>query len=295
MTEKIIRLHTECVKCLLNKYLNKLPCEMKEEVKLGYFQSLLKILSESENTLSAPEIVDKIMDLQFEMFGTKESYTDIKYKYNELLMSMEDAVIEKLRGADDPVYLALCYSMMGNYIDFGAMDSVDESKLFELLSGADDLVFENKEYVNIISELENAKKLVFLTDNCGEIVLDKILINEIKNKYPDLSVTVIVRGEEVLNDATEKDARQVGIMNVANVIGNGSKVAGTCLDKISKKALKEIDSADVIIAKGQGNFETMRYCGRNVYYLFMCKCAMFAERFGVPRFSGMLLNDKRLP
>ena len=81
---------------------------------------------------------------------------------------------------------------------------------------------------------------------------------------------------------------------VVKISGNGSDIAGTCLDKVSKETREKIESADVVIAKGQGNFETMRHCGHNVYYLFMCKCKMFADRFNVPRFSGMFLNDKRM-
>ena len=103
-----------------------------------------------------------------------------------------------------------------------------------------------------------------------------------------------VRGTDVLNDATLVDAKQVKMDEIAPVMGNGSGVAGTCLNKISSAALGKIENADVIIAKGQGNFETLRLCGKNIYYIFMCKCNFFAERFGVPQYSGMLVNDLRL-
>jgi uncharacterized protein with ATP-grasp and redox domains len=91
-----------------------------------------------------------------------------------------------------------------------------------------------------------------------------------------------------------EDAHQVGLDQTTKVIGNGSNVAGTCLDLISDEAKNLIESADFVISKGQGNFETLQECGLNIYYLFLCKCIMFANKFQVPRFTGMLLNDRNM-
>ena len=117
--------------------------------------------------------------------------------------------------------------------------------------------------------------MVYLTDNCGEVVLDKMLVKLLKEMYPNLDITVIVRGEQILNDATMEDAVQIGMTDMVNVIGNGNNIAGTWLDAVSEQALKLIDQADVIIAKGQGNFETLYGCGKNIYYMFLCKCQLF--------------------
>lgn len=120
------------------------------------------------------------------------------------------------------------------------------------------------------------------------------MIETVLTEYPHLCAEVIVRRIPVLNDATKDDAAQVGIDKILPVINNGTGIAGTCLELISEEALSKINKADVIIAKGQGNFETMRYCVKNVYYIFMCKCQMFADRFNVPLYSGMLVTDLRL-
>lgn len=293
-TERDIRLNSECIKCLLNKYLNRLPVEPGEEQKVLYFQRILKIISEADMAVSAPEIVAEVNKLQREMFGKWEEYTEIKKYYNSLLLSLEDKLTEKIGLAEDPLKSAVGYSMMGNYIDFGVMESVEESKLAELLEESHNMKFDLTELENMRKDLRGAKRMVFLTDNCGEVVLDKILIKEIKRENPRLDIDIIVRGMPVLNDATMDDALQIGLDKIARVIPNGSDVAGTCLGKISVDALNIIDSADVIIAKGQGNFETMRYCGKNVYYMFLCKCQLFADRFGMPRFSPMILNDLRM-
>lgn len=292
--DKVKRLDSECIKCLLNKYLNKLPTEPGEEQRFLYFQRLLKLICEADVSVSAPEIVAEVNKLQREMFGKWEEYTEIKKHYNGLLLSMEDGLTDKIRASEDPLKTAVAYSMMGNYIDFGVMDSVEESKLAELLENSHGMEFDLTELERMRNELKNAKRLVFLTDNCGEVVLDKILIREIMRENPRLDVDVIVRGAPVLNDATVEDAVQIGLDRLVRVTGNGSDVAGTCLGKISKEALGIIDSADLVIAKGQGNFETLQYCGKNVYYMFLCKCRLFADRWKVPRFTPMLINDLRM-
>ena len=297
MTENrndVIRLNSECIKCLLNKYLNKLPVEPDEATKVAYFQKILEIISKADPSVSAPEIVAEVTKLQKAMFGKQEDYTEIKKYYNALMDTIGDDLGKIISKSDSPLYLAACYSMLGNYIDFGAMDSVDEDKLREMLDKPFDVKFDENEFNNLKNDLKNAKKAVFITDNCGEIALDKLFITEIYKQYPEANLTIIVRGAPVLNDATMEDALQIGLNKVAKVISNGSNVAGTCLDKISEEARKIIDSADLIIAKGQGNFETLRYCNKNVYYMFLCKCQLFADRCGVPRFTPMLLNDLRM-
>lgn len=295
MSEKnVIKLNSECIKCLLNKYLKQLPCKMDEDTKIKYFQNILKIISEINPTASAPEIVAKITTLQKEMFGKTEDYTELKKYYNALMDSLGKDLSENIAKSTDGFRLAMSYSMLGNYIDFGAMDSVDETKLKEMLKNASNIVFDNTEYENLKADLAKSEKLVFITDNCGEIALDKLFMTKIKKDYPNLQLQIIVRGNPVLNDATIEDALQIGLEKIAKVTPNGSNIAGTCIDKISNEAKSIIDSADIIIAKGQGNFETMCYCKKNVYYLFLCKCQLFADRHNVPRFTPMLLNDLRM-
>lgn len=133
---------------------------------------------------------------------------------------------------------------------------------------------------------------MYLTDNCGEIVMDKILIQQIQKKYPDLEIAILVRGAEVINDATMEDAAQVGLTEIARVLPNGTDIAGTWLEELSQEAKAVLESADVIISKGQGNFETLRKCGLNIYYIFLCKCDLFANTFQVPKLTGMLINEK---
>lgn len=288
-----IKLRPECIKCFIDKHLYKYG-DAGEGKRVDYMQSVLKILAEAPKNESAPEIIAKIEKLQCDMFGRNDDYDIIKRHFNALMMKYENEISDKISASDNPLHLAAAYSMLGNYIDFGAMDSVDEEKLSGMLSDTDKADFDEEEFENLVRDLENAKRLVFLTDNCGEIVADKIFIKTIKEIYPKLEITAMVRGFPVLNDATPDDAVFVGLDKVVQVFGNGSDVAGTALSKISAGAKSIIDGADVIIAKGQGNFETLCGCGRNIYYLFLCKCPMFAKRFGVPQFTWMLINEKRM-
>jgi Uncharacterized conserved protein len=125
-------------------------------------------------------------------------------------------------------------------------------------------------------------------------VLDKILLEIIKESYPELNITVVVRGKPVVNDATLEDAQMVGLTDLVRVIGNGTEVGGTYLEEIDKQVLALIQSADLIISKGQGNFETLHGCGLNIYYIFLCKCEWFVKRFKLEKFKGVFVNERNI-
>lgn len=289
---EVRRLHPECISCMTKVHLDKCPKDMPEEKKVEYMQKVLKILAEAPKRYGAPVIVRTIQQLQEEMLGIKQEYAQIKKHYNEIMMQYENQVLEHMTKSEDSVKTGIQYAMIGNYIDFGARITVTEEHLTELLDAPDRFVIDEKQYGEFTTDLEKARKLVYLTDNCGEIVMDKLLIKQIKEKYPDIELTVMVRGAEVINDATIEDAIQVGMFDIAKVIPNGSDIAGTWVEEISDEAKAALDEADVIISKGQGNFETLRKCGRNIYYIFLCKCDLFANTFQVSKLTGMLINEK---
>ncbi len=289
-----VRLNSECIECLINKYLRYFPESANEDQRVEYMKRVMKILSEAKLSDSAPLIVDEISAVQKEIFDFAADYSETKRYFNSFMMGFEKTVRDRLALCEDRLALAVSYAMVGNYIDFGAVKNVNENDLQKLLQGAVDIPVDPRELECLKTDLASAKNLVFLTDNCGEVVLDKILLNVIKELYPQVDIQVIVRGVPVLNDVTMEDAEQVGLSEQFCTIPNGSSVAGTCMDRISDLAREKIENADVVIAKGQGNFETLRYCSKNVYYIFMCKCKMFARRFGVKQFTGMLVNDFRL-
>ena len=287
-----IRLHPDCISCLLNKQLQNYPKDTPLSVRIEYIQEVLALVAGAAKSTSAPVLLNGIEAIQKRMFGASKDYTEVKWHFNEVMLAREAELEEKVGKADDPLKLAIQYAMTGNYIDFGAMEHVDEGKLAALFEAADDVEVDEKELAALKENLAHVKKIVYLTDNCGEIVMDKILMREIKRQNPAAEISVIVRGFNALNDATMEDAVQVGLTEIASVTGNGSDIAGTSLEHISDEARSMIERAELVIAKGQGNFETMRNCGMNVYYIFMCKCRLFSDRFCVPLYHGILVNDR---
>lgn len=144
---------------------------------------------------------------------------------------------------------------------------------------------------SLFRQCEDAKSFLLIADNCGEIVLDKLFLSELHRRFPELDLSVMVRGGEVLNDATMEDAEYVDLPQIARVISSGSNAAGTIYDMLSPEARDALDSAQVILTKGQGNYESLSHQGRHIFYSFLCKCEIFTERFSVPPLTGMLVEE----
>lgn len=288
----MIRLNADCINCMLKRYLSRIPEHLSEPERLEYMQMICKQIGEASKEEGAPVLVQAIKQELKTRYGIQEDYTEEKHYFNQMMLLREKEMEDAVEISYDPLNEALQYSMTGNYIDFGAMNVVDEEYLDKLLNTISERPISSEVYDKFCNDLSAARNLVFITDNCGEIVLDKMLIKTIKEQFPQVEITVMVRGGETLNDATVKDAVEVGMTDLVNVIHNGNDIAGTCISKLSEEALTYLNDADLIISKGQANFETLRGCGKNIYYIFLCKCDMFAKRFGVEKYTGMFLNDK---
>ncbi len=301
MIDHIPPLNPICVSCIFKKQMERYPVDAPREQVMAYLRRLGALLAELPECGSGPMLLEMIAEVRREVFGAagaamEPDYTALKRQYNALMMDMvaKEGISDRVRGAEDPVRVALGYAMIGNYIDFGALDSVAEDELRALLARAETEVSpQDTVYQDMATSLMAGRRLVYLTDNGGEIVMDKLLIELLRELYPGLAITVIVRGAPVLNDATVEDARQVGLDTIPGVrlMGNGDNIAGTALGRISEEARAALYGADVILAKGMANFETMQGCRLPVYYAFLCKCPMFADRFGVPLYSGMLVRE----
>ena len=215
-------------------------------------------------------------------------YTEIKRHFNALMLESEAEFESRVLASDNPLKSAVQYAMMGNFIDFSALDKVEDSRLMELIDRAPDITVDEECLELLRERTEKARTLALITDNCGEIVMDKILLRQLLRLNPDLSVTVIVRGGPVANDATLEDAEQVGLTEFGRCIGNGNDTDGSAMRIMSREAREAITRADVVIAKGQANYETLYGCACNVFYIFMCKCMLFMDRFKVPQFTGIL-------
>ena len=143
--------------------------------------------------------------------------------------------------------MALSYSRAGNYIDFGSQHTVEQEKLLTMLDREALEPVNEDVYKSFLAELSEAESFVFLLDNCGEIVLDKLVLKQLKRRFPEISLTALVRGFPVSNDVTFEDAVQTGLDRIVRVVPNGSPVAGTDLNSISSEAEAVLRGADVIL------------------------------------------------
>ena len=285
-------MNSTCRDCMYDKYIDRYPGNASEEAEKEYRERLQKLMDQAGAVPTGPEVFREVRELRGRLFGEEEmDFAQIKYHFNELMLEIEPDLDSRVLASEDPLRSAVQYAMMGNFIDFSALDKVEESKLMELIDRAPDITVDEQCLQQLRVRMKKARSLVYITDNCGEIVMDKILLRQLLRINPDVKVTVIVRGGPVANDATMIDAEQVGLTALGRCIGNGNATDGSVLRIMSREAREAVFSADVVIAKGQANYETLYGCGCNVFYIFMCKCMLFMDRFKVPQFTGILTYE----
>ncbi len=290
-----MKLSAMCIRCLMDRQEERVRECGDEEKKAVYLKEAAGIIASSGEGDSAPYLVFQMNQAYERLFGKLMDYKKEKKEFNSLMLDLESELEEKIRSGksrEEILKNAINYARSGNYIDFGALNHVDKDELMGLLEKAGEEDVDGHTFAMLSEDLDKAEELVYLLDNCGEIVADKLLVKVLKEQYPNMTITVMVRGVEVLNDAVMEDAEEVGLTKLVKVIGNGNGVAGTQVDLLSREAREAIEKADIIISKGQGNFETIYGGGWNIYYLFLCKCAWFSERFGMERLKGVFINEK---
>lgn len=287
-----MRLNSMCISCLVGKQERKISGFSDENKKTAYMKEITKIIGESDDEASSPYLGYLFNQVYQRYFGELKDYTEIKKEYNAFVLGMEDALYDEILKAEDPLAQAIIYARIGNYIDFGALQHVEKEVFLELFRDEGKNRLDGSVYESFLRDCGSGKRFLLLTDNCGEVVLDKLFIKELEKRFPHLDICVMVRGEEVLNDATMVDAKEVGLCDAAKVIHNGNGIAGTIENMLHGEAKEALEQADVILAKGQANFETLHGCGRNIYYSFLCKCDWFAGRFQVEKNTGMFIRER---
>lgn len=291
-----MKLNPFCMCCAVNKQEKNIRGFSDMDRKTEYMKKVMALLAGASDEDCAPSLSAELKKLYSEFWKQpEEDYSRIKKDFNQLMLDTEPAIEKKIQNAPDPLAAALLYARTGNYIDFAALSHVDPQTVLSLLEDENTDPLDPEEYGRFLEELKYCKKLLYITDNCGEIVLDKLAVKVLKEQYPNIHITVLVRGFPTVNDATMEDAAETGMTSVAEVVGNGSNVCGTWLSGISEEARELLNSADLIISKGQGNFETLHGSGLNIYYLFLCKCEWFQQQFHARPLEGMFLNERRIP
>ena len=287
-----IPIDTYCLQCLLRRNIALAQTLGTEEQAMAFAKEIMKLCIAAPEGVSSPWFGPQIADLLHDMYGLDyDRFRQEKLDSNRFVLERLPAIREKVTSAKDPVLAGLQFAILGNYLDFSALQGqVSFEKLEEMLDKALEMELDGQVYADFCRDLRRGGKLVYLTDNAGEIGFDRVLAEAIASAYPDIAITFCVRGAIAQNDATREDAAAVGIP--FPVIDNGNRVAGTQLDLLSEEAAAALSGADVILAKGMANAETMLGCGYNVYYAFLVKCQRFVTRFGKPMFTPMLVKER---
>ena len=284
--------NSECILCHLRRHVQTARGLGDDETATAFAKALMRQLLNAPEGTSSPALGPGANALYQQFYGLEQDrYKAEKAESNRFVLARMDAIRSRVAAAPEPLYGALQFAILGNYIDFSALqEQVSYEKLDEMLDTAENIHVERAVFDALCRDLEKGKKLLYLTDNAGEIGFDRIFAEELQKAYPHLRITFCVRGMPAHNDATREDAEAVGVP--FPVIDNGNDVGGTELPLLSEEARQAMEEADVILSKGQGNVETLYGCGYNIYYAFLVKCTRFVQVFHKPLMTPMLVRER---
>lgn len=284
-----------CIQCYLRHNADLVRPLGSEAETTAFLKKIMQMYIDAPADVPSPWFGPKVADLLHEMYGLEiDRFRQEKLDSNRFVLERMGDIRRRVDGGENPILAGLQYAILGNYLDFSALQgNVSYEKLDEMLDGAKNIDVAGPVFDRFVSDLAKGKKLLYLTDNAGEIGFDRVFAETIRQAYPNLEITFCVRGFVTQNDATREDAAAVGLP--FPVIDNGNRVAGTQIELLSPEAKQALDQADVILAKGMGNTETMLGCGYNVYYAFLVKCPRFVQIFEKPLFTPMFIHEGDTP
>lgn len=288
-----MRYSLDCLPCLLQQGIRTAREHLEtEEEQRDLVKSIIGEMAAVDSDASAPFIAHKIQRVLKEILKNPDPYFEEKQYYNQEMLKLEDEFAEMVESAVNPLKTALKLAAAGNIIDFGPGHDLSRDSVLKTIRGTMKKEYPNEVFLSLTSALKHSDKLLYLGDNTGEIVFDKVFVRTIKEVHPHLQIYFATRGKPIINDVTEDDAYAVNMDSYASIINNGTDIPGTVLELCPDSFKKIFREADVIISKGQGNFESL--CGTrhpNLFYIFLCKCSLFTERFGVNQNDMVLFTE----
>ena len=286
-----IAMDAACLQCSLRRNLEIVKPLGSSEDAMEFARDLMKLYLDGPRDVPSTWFTPKISLLLHERYGLEiDRFRQEKLDSNKLVLSHMADIRQRVMGAENPVLAGLQYAILGNYLDFSALQGqVSFEKFTKMLDTAHEIQFDMAVFERFCQDLQKGKKLLYLTDNAGEIGFDRIFAAAISARHPNIGITFCVRGGPALNDATREDAEAMGIPY--RIIDNGNLIPGTQLDQLGAEAKQALEEADVILAKGMANAETMLGCGYNIYYAFLVKCQRFVNLFGQPMMTPMLVSE----
>ncbi len=287
-----VPMNSICFECQLRKKLALARSLGTDEKATAFAREMMQAL------LAAPEDMDSTQFGAIAEELLRQHYPvgpdrlkEEKEFSNRFALARLEKAEKAVENAEDPLYAALQYATMANYIDFSALQGeVDFDRLDGLLDRAVQLPLDKTAYTRFCGQLQAGKRLLYLTDNAGEIAFDNLLAQQLQKRFPHLEITFCVRGKPAFNDALLEDARAVGI--TLPVVDNGTGIGGTVIGTLPPETRRLFDSADVILAKGMGNVESLYGCGYNIYYAFLIKCDRLIQVFGKEKLTPMFLPER---
>ena len=286
-----IPMNSICAQCLMKRHVDAARPLGDDETATKFAKGLMEAFLSLPEGADSCQIGPAVTKLYTDLYGLEgDRYREEKVASNAFAMERLPKIYAQIEKAKDPIYAALQLSILGNYLDFAALaGKVRFEDLERMLEQAENYDLSGPHYDRFLQELKTAKSFVLITDNAGEVVFDRVLAETIHRFYPEINITFLVRGGPANNDALREDADIVGIP--FPVEDSGLCVGGTPLHQISEKARILLQNADIILAKGMGNTESLYNCGLPVYYAFLVKCARFEQVFKRPHLTPMFVLD----
>jgi len=282
-----MRINEQCLACLVNqsvKTAKLVGASNREEL----YRKIFSYMSALDFSKTNPEIVGENYRLIKEHTGCTDPYRETKRFYNQRFLERMNDYEEKIHTMKD----AVKYAIVANIIDFNPVHGNVDEDIKTYFSKIDSLELTINDTDRLTADIQNAKSILYLGDNCGEICFDKLLIKKIREINPQCDIYFGVRGEAVVNDNTEEDACFVGMNEVAMIVNNGDYSLGTILSRTSAEFQRIFQEADVVIAKGQANYESLSEEKKNIYFLLMTKCKVIAEDIGIKEKALVCMKNR---
>lgn len=269
-----MKTYFDCVPCAIRQVLDSVRMIGDDE---GMHEQVLRealgLWHEMDMQQSPPAMAQKVHRIVRRLSGVADPYAEVKSRYNRLALELYADLRQTVAGSSDPFQTAVRLAIAGNVIDFGVNSTVDESEVEQTIACSLTDPLDTDALADLKEAIAAAKTILYLGDNAGEIVFDRLLIEQM----PLEKVTFAVRGSPILNDALLADAEAAGLTDLVEVIDNGADAPGTILEACSKTFQRRFDRADLIIAKGQGNYETLNDCRKDIFFLLRPKCSVLAR------------------
>lgn len=280
-----MRTDLECMACFIGQALSAARLSTDDpELHQQAVRKAGGLLSGLDLSLSPPENAVRVYALVAELTGAPDPFSRIKKESNELALRLRGKARERIEKSENSLLAAVRYAIGGNIIDYGIQQEFDA---MHVLAGCLDREAAIDDFRLFEREVAGARglKILYLADNCGEIVFDGLLAEQLAQRGHD--VTMVVRGARILNDAAMEDAVATGVDKICRIMANGSPCPGTVLGSCSAELREAFGAADLIISKGQGNFETLSEVDAPIYFLLTVKCGVVARHIATLKDDAM--------